>query len=263
MKKIIIIVLSLSIVLGFLFWKFGPNASFFNKPQQAGPVTITFWGLWEDENLMKPLITEYEKQHPNISIKYERESSINYRTRVQTQIRAGVGPDVFMIHNSWLPMFQSDLAPAPADVFSLNDYKTMFYPVASDSFINDDQIYAAPMEVDGLALFYNEDMLNAVGAKPPKDWQEFIDTATKMTVKNSSGIQTSGAALGTASNVDNWSDILGLLLMQQPNVDFNNLATAQVAEVLRFYTDFVTDPKQKTWDVNLPKSTDMLSLIHI
>ncbi|MDD5147359.1 MAG: sugar ABC transporter substrate-binding protein [Candidatus Daviesbacteria bacterium] len=259
MKKIIIIVLSLSIVLGFLFWKFGPSITLFNKPKTQGPITLTFWGLWEDENLIKPLIAEYQKQHPNVSVKYERESSINYRTRVQTQIREGIGPDVFMIHNSWLPMFQTDLASVPSELFTPVDYKNMFYPVVSDSFVSGNQIYGAPMGIDGLALFYNEDILNGVGGKPPKNWQEFIDSATKMTVKDASGIQTAGAAIGTAGNVDHWSDILGLLLLQQPTVDLNNLVTPQVTEVLRFYTGFVTDPRRKTWDVNLPKSTDMFA----
>ncbi|MCL4365960.1 extracellular solute-binding protein [Patescibacteria group bacterium] len=259
MKKIIIIALSLSIVLGFIVWKFGPSISLFNKPKEQGPITLTYWGLWEDDSLIKPLIAEYQKQHPNISINYERKSSVNYRTRVQTQIREGVGPDVFMIHNTWLPMFQSDLAAAPSEVFSLADYKTMFYPVASDSFIKGNSIYGAPMEIDGLALFYNEEMLNAVGGKPPKNWQEFIDLAIKMKVQDASGIQTAGAAMGTAGNVDHWSDILGLLLLQQPGVDLSNLATPQVAEVLKFYTGFVTDPRKKSWDVNLPKSTDMFA----
>lgn len=260
MKKIVIIVLILSIILGFLFWKFIPNiTSLFGKNQSRGPVTLTYWGLWEDDNLIKPLLVEYQKQHPNIVINYVRQSSVNYRTRAQTQAREGVGPDVFMIHNSWLPMFQTDLSSAPAEVFTPADYKNMFYPVAYDSFVRGNSIYGAPMEVDGLALFYNEDILNAIGGKPPKNWQEFIDTATKMTVRDASGIKTAGAAMGTAGNVDHWSDILGLLLFQQPGVDLNNLATPQVAEVLRFYTGFVTDPRKKTWDVNLPKSTDMFA----
>ena len=259
MKRIIIIVLSLSIVLGFLFWKFGPSISLFNKPKPEGPITLTYWGLWEDDNLIKPIIAEYQKQHPNIIVNYEKKSSLNYRTRVQTQIREGVGPDVFRIHNSWLPMFESDLAVAPADIFTPSDYRNMFYPVAAESFVKGNQIYGAPMEIDGLALFYNEDMFSGIGGKPPKNWQEFIDYATKMTVKDATGIKTAGAALGTAGNVDHWSDILGLLLLQQPGVDLGSVATPQVAEILRFYTGFVIDPKKKTWDVNLPKSTDMFA----
>ncbi len=259
MKKIIIIVLSLSIVLGFVFWKFGPSISLFNQPKEQGPITLTYWGLWEDDNLIRPAIAQYQKQHPNITISYERKSSVNYRTRAQTQIREGVGPDIFRMHNSWLPMFESDLAPVPADIFALQDYKNIFYPVAADSFVRGNSIYAAPMEIDGLALFYNEEMLNGVGGKPPKNWQEFIDLANKMTVKDSSGIKTSGAGLGTASNVDHWSDIIALLILQQPNSSLTNVATEEVAEVIKFYTGFVTDPRRKTWDVNLPRSTDMFA----
>lgn len=257
MKKIIIIVLSLSIVLGFLFWKFGPSISLFNKPVQKGPIELTYWGLWEEDSLIKPVIDEYQKQNPNIKINYVRQSSVNYKSRVQTQIREGVGPDVFRIHNSWLSMFEADLMPAPAETFTISDYKSMFYPVAQDSFVKNNQIYAAPLEIDGLGLFYNEELLSNVGGSPPKNWREFIDLANKMTVKDSSGIKVAGAALGTAGNVDHWSDILGLLLLQQPNVDFSNVASVPVAEVLRFYTGFVTDPRKKTWDVNLPSSTQM------
>lgn len=257
MKKIIIIALVLSIILGFIFWKFGPSISLFNKPKQQEPITLTYWGLWEDDNLIKPLIEEYQKQNPKITIKYVKQSSINYRTRVQTQIRDGAGPDVFRIHNDWVPMFQSDLAPAPQDIFTVSDYKNTFYPIALDSFVKNNQILAAPMEVDGLALFYNEDILNGVGGKPPKNWQEFIDLATKMTVKDASGIKTSGAAIGATGNVDHWSDLIGLLLLQQPGVEFSNIASPAVSEIVRFYTGFVIDPKRKTWDTNLPSSTQM------
>ncbi len=258
MKKIIIIALSLAIVLGFLFWKFGPNI--FQKSGAAGPVELTYWGLWEEENLIKPLILQFESQNPNIKVNYVRQSSINYKSRVQTQVREGTGPDVFRIHNSWIPMFEADLYPAPSDIFTLDEFGKTFYPVAKDSLVKNSQILAAPMEIDGLALYYNEDILQGVGGQAPKSWQEFINTAVKMTVRDQSGqIQTAGAALGTAGNVDHFSDILGLLILQQPGATLENPASPQVAEILRFYTGFVTDPRKKTWDVNLPKSTDMFA----
>ncbi|TSC87504.1 MAG: Uncharacterized protein G01um10147_482 [Microgenomates group bacterium Gr01-1014_7] len=259
MKKIIIIVLSISIILGFLFWKFGPSLPFFNKAKEQGPITLTYWGLWEDDNLIRPVISEYQKQNPKVTVNYVRQSSTNYRTRVQTQIRQGVGPDVFRIHNSWLLMFAPDLQPAPADIFSLSDYRTLFYPVAESSLVKDNQILAVPIEIDGLALYINEDILNGVGGKAPKNWQEFIDTATKMTVRDQTGIKTAGAAIGTTGNVDHWPDIIAMLLFQQPGVDLGNVANQQAAEVLRFYTGFVIDPRRKTWDVNLPRSTDMFA----
>ncbi|MEK7617217.1 MAG: extracellular solute-binding protein, partial [Patescibacteria group bacterium] len=114
--------------------------------------------------------------------------------------------------------------------------------------------------IDGLALFYNEELLSGVG-KLPSTWREFIDEAVKMTVKDpdTGQIQTAGASLGTASNVDHWQDIVGLLFLQQPGLSFENLASSKAAEVLSWYTGFITDPRKKTWDVNLPKSTDMFT----
>src|SRR3990167_4159114 len=104
MKKIIIGVLALSIVLGFLFWRFGPDLTSVDKNTPSGPVTLTVWGLWEDASMLKGVIDEYQKQNPNITINYEKRSSLNYRTRVQAQIKDGGGPDIYLIHNSWLPM---------------------------------------------------------------------------------------------------------------------------------------------------------------
>lgn len=260
MKKVIIIVLSISIILGFLVWRFGSNfSSLFSRQAAKGPIELSYVGLWEEEALIKPVILEFEKQNPNIKVSYTRQSSTFYRSRMLTQIREGKGPDVFRIHNTWLPMFEKDLAPAPQDIFSVADYKNLFYPVSAESFVKGNLVYAAPIEIDGLVLFVNEDLLNGVGGTVPKNWQEFIDVSTRMTVRDTTGVKTAGAALGTASNVDHWSDILGLLLLQQPDVDLENPTSEKAAEVLSFYTGFVTDPRRKTWDVDLPSSTDMFA----
>lgn len=259
-KKIIIVVLVLILLGGFLFWKFGPTV---DTPLTPQPITLNYWGLWEEESVIRPAIEEYKKIKPNVTINYERKSSINYRTRTQTQIETGGGPDIFLLHNSWINMFylRNDLSPAPADVLSLNDFQASFYPIAVNNFVRDNQIYAAPIEVDGIAMFYNEDILNGVGVSVPRNWQEFIDAANKTTVKDQNGvIKTSGAAMGLTGNVDHWPDILGTLLLQQPGVDLSgntpSIANPKVAEILSFFTGFVTDSKRKTWDESMPSSTE-------
>ncbi len=255
MKKIIIIVLALAVVLGFVFWKFGPSL-FSGTKKVAGPVKLTYWGLWEDENLIKGVIAEYQKVHPDVQITYSKQSSVNYRTRLQTQINEGGGPDIYRIHNSWLPELTGYLNPAPIKIFSVSDYESMFYPVAKESFVSGQYVFAAPMEIDGLAMYYNEDILSAAGVTVPTNWQEFINSAFKMTVVDPQTkiIQTAGAAMGTSTNVDHFSDILGLLLLQQ-GIDLTNPDPAAMSEVVKFYTGFVTDEKRKTWDPSLPSST--------
>ncbi len=231
-----------------------------NQSGQTGPVTVKYWGF-DDELQIKPLVDEFEKTNPSIKVEYSRQVPTNYRTRVQTQIREGVGPDVFKIHNSWTTMFTGDLYPAPSDIFSLVDYQSNFFPVVGDSFISNEKIYGVPDAIDGLALYYNEDILSGAGLSIPKTWQEFIDAANKVTVKDPStgAIKTAGAALGSTANIDHWSDILGLLLLQQPGVNLEKPGSNEAAEVLTFYTGFIIDPRKKVWDTTLPNSTSLFA----
>ncbi len=255
MRKIIIIVLAVSLVLGFLFWKFAPFGS---KTPLNNSADLTIWGLWEDGSYIQGVIDAYQKLNPNVKIHYVHQSSVNYRNRVQTQITSNQGPDILMIHNSWLPMFlkANSLSPMPSSVMSMSEYSSTFYPVAKDSFVANNNIYALPLEIDGLALYINTDLLKNIGADVPKTWPDLINTATKLTVKDTDGnIQTAGAALGGVANVDFWPDILGLLFSQQPDTDIKNPTSKYSAQVLSFYTSFITDPRHKTWDQTLETST--------
>jgi len=256
MYKIIILLVVLLLLGGFLFLLF----SELNKRNQPPEViNLTVWGF-EDEQVMKPTLQTYETNTPNTKLTYVKQSLINYRTRIQTQIREGVGPDVFLIHNSWLPMFQADLVPAPASVINMDEYRATFIPVSVDNFTKDNQIYGLPSAVDGLVLYYNEEILAGAGVAPPKSWREFIEAATKVTVRDSSGqIKTAGAAMGATKNIDQWSQILGLLMLQQPGVNISSINTPSGIEVLRFYTSFIIDPTRKTWDINLGNSTEMFA----
>jgi multiple sugar transport system substrate-binding protein len=256
MNKIIILLVIFALLGGFLFWLF---VSLSNKNKKPEIVNLTVWGF-DDEQAVKPALQNYETNNPNTKLTYVKQSLINYRTRVQTQIREGSGPDVFLIHNSWIPMFQADIVPVPDSVSNLNDIKATFIPVTVDSVTKGNQVLALPVDIDGLVLFYNEDILAGAGAAPPKNWREFVETATKVTVRDTDGqIKTAGAALGATKNVDQWSQILGLLMFQQPGVDINNVDSVPGGEVLRFYSSFIIDPARKTWDINLANSTQLFT----
>lgn len=252
MQKLFIPFLALAVILGFLFWKFGPSGQ---NQLTKGPVTVNYWGFWSND-FIAPVIAEFEKSHPNIKINYSAQNLVNYRLRVQNQISQGSGPDIFKIHNSWLTMFDGFLAPAPEDIFTLAEYRNSFYPILEDSFIKGQKIYGASAEIDGLALYVNEEILQAAGVLAPTNWQQFTEAAVKMTVKDTNGqIKTAGAALGTTSNIDYWSEILGLLFLQEPNVNLNSPTSRGSIEVISFFTSFMLDPRRKIWDSSLPSST--------
>lgn len=261
MKKAILAVLLISALLGVLFWRF--SGTILQQDEKEDKIiNLTYWGLGvgEDEAVFRPIIISYQLQNPKIKVAFVKQSPLNYRTRLQTQLRAGQGPDIFLIHSSWLPMFSGDLSSIAEEVITADEYTKTFYPVAKETLSKGGKIYGIPKEIGGLALLYNEDILKAAGVGVPGTWQEFLDVARRVTVKNTTGqIQTAGAAMGTTANVDFWPEIIGLLFLQQPEGSLTAPANQSGSEVLQFYTSFVTDPKNKTWDVTLPSSSQMFS----
>lgn len=282
-RYLIIGVIAFAIISAALFWKFGPDLFKEEAPPTASELTV--WGLWEDESMLKPAFDEYKKTHPNLHIKYEFQSSLNYRSRSQTKIGENEGPDILMIHATWVPMFlkSNSLAAAPAEVVPMDSFMKDFNPMVIEDFTNykmlEDQIarnntikdkaktlqeqfvkngkiYGMPRGIDGLAMYVNTDILQNVGGQIPVTWNEFKDTAFKATVVDEAGvIQTSGAAIGMTGNVDHWSDIVGLLFMQQPGANIAAPNDQNGGDVLKFYTDFVRNKDQKTWDTTMPPST--------
>lgn len=235
------------ILLAFLGFTFLPKL-LSNKDNE--PVVLTYWGLWEPASVMQGVIADYERDHPNVKVNYQMQSPKNYRSRLQSAIDGGTGPDIARIHNTWVPMLSKSLTPAPEGFFNPAE----FYPIVTSNFVLGSKLYAIPLEVDGLALYYNKDILAEGGAEPPTDWNAFRKLAFDLTRRNPDTgiIERAGAALGTTNNIDHWSDILGLLILQNSG-DPGNPGDPAVQDALTFYTIFsVSD---ESWDTSQPNST--------
>ncbi|MBI4099382.1 extracellular solute-binding protein [Candidatus Microgenomates bacterium] len=225
--------------------------------RKVAPVTLTFWGLWEDQGVYGDVVADYQKKNPNVTIRYSKMSPINYGDRLTTALGGDSAPDIFFIHNSWLPAYLPKLDPMPTTAYSPTEYKTVFYPTVSRDFIAGGKAYAVPLGIDNLAMYVNSDILTAAGVSVPTTWdgsEGFLAVAKKMTVRDTNGrIRTAGAAMGTASNVDHWQDILTLMMIQS-GVDLNHDPGSQKAQdALSFYTTFATT--EKIWDETLDNST--------
>ena len=243
------IIIGALIIIGVIFFFF----KILRKPKSGGEVNLTYWGLWEEESALAPIIESFQKDNPNIKITYQKHSPQDFRGRVMAAIEAGEGPDILRFHNTWLPMLKGYLAPVPEKVMDSSQFESTFYPVVSQDLKLQGKYYGLPLEIDGLALFYNEDILSAAGFSVPASWEDFQNQAFSLTVKDESGkIITSGAALGTASNIEHFSDILGLIMLQN-SVDLQSPSSPEGIEALTFYRMFA-EPPQNTWDETLDNS---------
>ena len=282
-----------NIVLGIFvpvlaFSLFGSlNAALFSGCQdpKKGKANLEIWNVYDDSDVFAPLIKAFNKDYPNVKITYHKESQDTYETDLVNALAAGRGPTIFAVQNFWLPKHIDKLAPASSDIFTVKEYQDTFVDVAVNDFVASppsqdqskvlpEQIYAVPLYVDTLALYWNKDIFNSEGiAQPPANWNEFNDTVSQLTKRDESGnIVRSGAAIGTASNVNRASDILGLLMLQtgakmvddkKKNATFDQAVTVgnktyqPGQSSLEFYTSFANSLKQVyTWNDKMHYSID-------
>jgi len=237
-------------LLGFLFFKFFlPKLRGLPKMKE---VTLTYWGLWEEKGVIEPMIAEFQKENPHIKINYLQQYYKDYRERLQSVLARGEGPDIFRFHNTWLPMFKNELAPVSPDVFDAASFEAIFYPVVKKDLRYGTNYYGIPLMFDGLSLFINSEIFEAAGKTPPTEWDELRKLAIDLRTPAEGSIQTAGAALGTTGNVDHWSDILALMMLQN-GVDLANPTGELAEDALVFYTLFSTT--DLVWDETLPPST--------
>lgn len=234
----------------------------FSPKSSSKQVNLIYWGLWEDKEAIDPLIAAYEQKNPLIKITYEKMDPQNYREKLVSRSKSqsttqGVAekPDIFRFHNTWLPEIKDIVAPLPATIMSGQEFDKTFYPIHKKDLKVDNYYYGLPLEVDGLVLVYNQSLFKKAGiATVPVTWDDITEIVPKLTVKDRSGqLISSGIALGTASNVDHFSDIFGLLLLQNGG-SLNKLDQPEAAGALEIFRKFNESP-QGYWNENMTNST--------
>jgi len=243
----------------------------------SGPksVTLNVWGVFETSENFQTFIQAYQKAHPNVHINYTEKNVTTYQQDLLNSLASGSGPDIYEIHNDWLPTYQDKLVPVPSQILTLKDYQSVFVDVVKNDFVSQDgKIYAMPITVDSLALYYNKDILGSAGiATPPKTWAEMQTDVKAVTRLNNAGTFTrSGVAMGTTNNIDRAVDIMYLALLQNnssyytPDLSRSTLDQATqtssgpvypAVKALNFYTDF-SNPNSDvyTWNQNSNYSID-------
>lgn len=273
------------------------------KTQEAmQPITLTYWRVFDDSDAFQEIIDKYKVIHPNITINYRKLRYEEYESELLNALAEDRGPDMLSIHNTWLRKYQNKLAPMPTSItmaypveqgsikkevvpvlktvksLSLSDLKNLFIDtVYNDVVLDDNQIYGLPLSVDTLVLYYNRDLLNNAGiTQAPQYWnKEFQQNVKKITKQDPiQGIVQSGIALGGSNNINRFSDVLSVLMMQNgatmmdgKQVMFNAIPPAGQdkkynpgLEALRFYIDFSNPGKEVySWNESLPNSLEMFT----
>lgn len=261
------------------------------------PITLNYWRVYDGQDDFAEIIAKYNAQHPYVTINYRKLRYDEYEEELLNAFAEDRGPDIFSIHNTWVKKYESKIEPMPSQTtmvwqttkgnikkdvvaetkvarsMNLKELKQNFADVVYSDVVINNKIYGLPLSVDTLAMYYNQSLFDQAGiTEIPKYWnRDFQQTVKKLSKQDLKGnILQSGVALGGGTNIERYSDILSVLMMQNganmmsdsgqvlfntvpensPNSDYNPGLMA-----LKFYTDFANPVKEVySWNNKLESS---------
>ena len=208
---------------------------------------LVFWGTYDTAAAFGGVFEAYKKARPGVEIEYRELNPTTYETELLNALASATPPDLFMIHSSWLPQYYNKVRPLNPSEFSYDTFKSLYPEVVRQDFAPDGVIYALPLYVDTLALYYNETLFDQAGiALPPKNWKEFEDMVPKVRKLTAAGAVTQAAAAigGSNRSINRATDLLELLMLQSGTRmtanDFSRATfdSSEGVDALGFYTQF-------------------------
>jgi multiple sugar transport system substrate-binding protein len=146
------------------------------------------WALWDWDKVAfyQPLITAYEKEHPNVKIKHTDLGSQDYNTMLMTQLTGGAD-DIDIVTVKDIPGYaQLVSTKALVDLTKAGDTPkdTKSYGGLIEALTVNGGLYALPFRTDFWVVYYNKDLFDKAGVPYPTNdmtWKQFDDTARKLT----------------------------------------------------------------------------------
>jgi ABC-type glycerol-3-phosphate transport system substrate-binding protein len=135
---------------------------------------------------VQPVIDAFEKAHPNIDIKWETSSFDDLNSTIDSHVaNKGGDPDVYWADQPRVPALAARGEAADlSEVFSR--YESAFDPTAYKANLYKGKVYALPIANSSQLLYYNKDLLDKAGLKPPSadvsertTWEQLTKDAAK------------------------------------------------------------------------------------
>jgi ABC-type glycerol-3-phosphate transport system substrate-binding protein len=231
---------------------------------------VIIWGTLPYRSVAD-VIEDLEEQNPAFNVvEYVDVRPDRFAAEFVNAIAEGRSPDLVLLPHTELVAQRSKLLPIPYTTtgYSERDIRNRFID-GVEIFARPDGLYAIPLAVDPLIMYWNRDLFASAGfAVPPQTWEQFVGTMVpQLTVRDSSrNIQRSAAALGEYQNIRHGYEILSLLLLQAGSRmvtegdrgyelllnEAESSNTRPLESVLQFYSEFANPVSALyTWNRSL------------
>jgi len=181
----------------------------------SSSATVVVWGDIPSYDFEAFLTNAGLNQDNSLVIKYVAKSPEVLESDFTEALARNVGPDLIILTQDKIWKEKDKLLPIPYKSVSERDFKDTFVE-EGELFLTPEGVYALPLSLDPMVLYYNRDILSTAKiANPISYWDEIYDAASSLSQKDPAGnILRSAIALGEASNIPNFKSIISLLMLQ-------------------------------------------------
>ncbi|QFT90717.1 Multiple sugar-binding protein precursor [Bacillus sp. THAF10] len=180
MKRIVLLFLSLSLVIGIFAGCSSDNSSG-DKSKDGDVVTLNLFQFKvEIADQLQALIDEFEAEHPNIKVKLETVGGgADYGAALKAKFASGEQPDIF--NNGGfkeLELWKEHLTDLSDEPWAEHVLPIGKVPMTDP---DDGKLYGMPVNLEGYGFIYNKDLFEEAGIKePPKTISELKAAAEKL-----------------------------------------------------------------------------------
>lgn len=142
-------------------------------------VTLRFWGLGREGEVVAQMIPEFERENPHIRVQVQQIPWTAAHEKLLTAQVGGSTPDVAQLGNTWVPEFAAIHALAPLGGMiaqSATIARAAYFPGIWDTNVIADTVFGIPWYVDTRLIFYRKDILADAGYDSiPQSWAGWLE----------------------------------------------------------------------------------------
>lgn len=176
---------------------------------------VVIWGTFDREVFNLPF-QEISKNDDNFHVvEYRQMDARTFESELVNAIAEGRGPDAIVLSHEDLVSLRSKIQPIAYSTFPERALKDNYIDGA-EIFARADGLYAIPLVVDPLLMYWNRDILAASGLSlPPTTWENLTNITQQLTLRDATrNISQATVAFGEYDNVSNAKATLLALLLQ-------------------------------------------------
>jgi len=178
--------------------------------------SVEIWGTLPQQPIIDVLdqLSDQDESYKRVSYRYL--SPEVFDDTLTRALADDNGPDLVLISHEKLVEVRRRIQPVSFDFYSIRDIRNNYLDGAQ-VFALDDGLYAYPIAVDPLMMYWNTDILATEGfLDPPRTWEELVNSMFPRLIERASDrtILRSVVAMGESSNIRNSFGIISSLLIQ-------------------------------------------------